>query len=68
MRQPSLAFVRSIAATAGCYFDRVLKGVVVEVLKDYVLGDTIARYMQPGLGGPVGMMLFPAAMAGQVAE
>jgi hypothetical protein len=40
----------------------------VEVLKDFVLGDTIARYMQPGLGGPVGMMLIPAAMAGQVAE
>ena len=40
----------------------------MEVLKDYVLGDTIARYMQPGLGWTVGMMLFPAAMAGQVAE
>jgi alpha-galactosidase len=40
----------------------------VEVLKDYVLGDTITRYMQPGPGGPVGMMLFPAAMAGQIAE
>ncbi|GAA1614364.1 hypothetical protein ACFQY4_25955 [Catellatospora bangladeshensis] len=40
----------------------------MEVLKDYVLGDTIARYMRPGPGGPVGMMLFPAAMAGQVAE
>jgi len=40
----------------------------VEVLKDYVLGDTIARYMRPGPGGPVGMMLFPAAMAGQLAE
>lgn len=40
----------------------------MEVLKDYVLGDTIARYMRPGPDGPVGMMLFPAAMAGQIAE
>ncbi|GAA1805144.1 hypothetical protein GCM10009682_28720 [Luedemannella flava] len=40
----------------------------MEILKDYILGDTIARYLQPGPGEPVGLTLFPAAMAGQIAE
>ncbi|MER7243235.1 glycoside hydrolase family 36 protein [Kribbella sp. NPDC000426] len=40
----------------------------MEVLKDYVLGDTIARYVRSGPDGPVGLVLMPAATVAQAAE
>ncbi|MCL1900600.1 MAG: hypothetical protein FWG11_08850 [Promicromonosporaceae bacterium] len=47
---------------------RSMKGTVMEVLKDFVLGDMIARYVSDGPSGNVGLMLIPASMASRVVE
>lgn len=40
----------------------------METVHDYVLGDTVARYVRDGTDGNVGLVLLPAAMQAQVRE